>query len=134
MKNELRPFWGRFFSFNWKFGLFLILIICIPRFILVLRANATGNYGSIGLIMAISAIAPFIFLSKVGRREIGITKPTNHRWLFFAFILGLLVSICLYLLGEVLYGIPISANPIIFPPLLASRQKPYFLPSWLLQE
>ena len=104
MKNELRPFWGRFFSFNWKFGLFLILIICIPRFILVLRANATGNYGSIGLIMAISAIAPFIFLSKAGRREIGITKPTNHRWLFFAFILGLLVSICLYLLGEVLYA------------------------------
>ena len=64
MDNELRPFWNRIFSFNWKFGIFLILIVCIPRFMLVLNANASGNYSSIGLIMTISAIAPFLFLSK----------------------------------------------------------------------
>ena len=104
MNPELRPFWRRLFSFNWKFGLFLILIICIPRFILVLHANATGNYGSIGLIMVISAIVPFIFLSKFGRQEIGFTKPTNFSWLFIAFIFGLVASICLYLLGQALYG------------------------------
>lgn len=66
MENELKPFWNRIFNFNWKFGLFLILIICIPRFILVLNANASGIYSYIGLIMVISAIAPFIFLSKYG--------------------------------------------------------------------
>ncbi len=75
MDSELRPFWNRIFNYNWKFGLFLIHIVCIPRFILVLNANASGNYGSIGLIMTISAIAPFIFLSKYGRKEIGIAKP-----------------------------------------------------------
>ncbi len=64
MNNELRPFWNKFFSFNWKFGLFLTLIVCIPRFGLVLNANESGNYGSIGLIMFISALAPFVFLSK----------------------------------------------------------------------
>ena len=64
MENELRPFWSRLFNFNWKFGLFLILIVCIPRFILVLKANSSGNYGYIGLVMTISAIAPFLFLSK----------------------------------------------------------------------
>ena len=64
MENELRPFWTRFFSFNWKFGLLLILLVCIPRFILVLQANSSGSYGSIGLIMVISAITPFIFLGK----------------------------------------------------------------------
>ena len=67
--NELRPFWASLFNFDWRFGLFLILIICIPRFILVLKANASGNYGAIGLIMTISAIAPFIFLSKYGRKK-----------------------------------------------------------------
>ena len=104
MDNELRPLWNRFFNFNWKFGLFLILIVCIPRFVLVLNANATGNYSSIGLIMAISAIAPFIFLSKTGRRKIGITKPKKYRWILIAFVLGLMASILLYLLGEALYG------------------------------
>jgi len=104
MENELRPFWNRAFSFNWKFGLFLILIVCIPRFILVLNANASGNYSSIGLIMFISAIAPFVFLGKYGRKEIGITKPQKYNWLLIAFIGGLTVSILLYFLGQSLYG------------------------------
>ena len=104
MDNELRPFWGRFFSFNWKFGLFLTLIVCIPRFVLVLNANASGNYSSIGLIMVISAIAPFIFLSKFGRTAIGITKPKKYNWLLIAFISGLTASFFLYFLGQTLYG------------------------------
>jgi membrane protease YdiL (CAAX protease family) len=104
MDNELRPFWNRIFSFNWKFGLILILIFCIPRFILVLTANASGNYSSIGLIMAISATAPFIFLSKYGRKEIGITKPGKYNRLLIAFVSGLFASIFLYFLGQTLYG------------------------------
>lgn len=104
MEFELRPFWRKIFDFNWKFGLFLILVICIPRFILVLHANATGNYSSIGLIMLISAIAPFIFLSKYGRKTIGITKPRKYNSLLIAFISGLIVSFLLYLLGQTLYG------------------------------
>lgn len=104
MENELRPFWSRIFDFNWKFGLFLILIICIPRFLLVLQANASANYSYLGLIMIISAIAPFIFLSRHGRRKIGIIKPKNHRWLLYAFVSGLIASVILYLLGEILYG------------------------------
>ena len=104
MEKELRPFWSRFFNFNWKFGLFLILIICIPRFILVLKANASGDYGYIGLIMAVSAIAPFIFLSKYGRKEIGIRKPQNFKWLFIAFVCGLIASISLHFIGQILYG------------------------------
>jgi len=50
MHSELRPFWAQLFKFNWKFGLFLILLVCIPRFLLVLGANADGNYGAIGLV------------------------------------------------------------------------------------
>lgn len=104
MNYELRPFWSRFFVFDCKFGLFLILIVCIPRFILVLNANASGNYGSIGLIMIISAIAPFIFLNKQGQKKIGITKPHKYSWLLIAFVSGLIASILLYLLGEGTYG------------------------------
>ncbi len=100
MENELRPFWNRIFSFNWKFGLFLILVVCIPRFILVMNANASGNYSYIGLIMFISAIAPFIFLNKTGLRKIGIVKPKEYKWLLIAFATGLIASYLLYLLGQ----------------------------------
>lgn len=92
------------FDFNWKFGLFLILIVCIPRFILVLHANTSNNYSSIGLVMLISAIAPFLFLTKYGRRKVGITKPKQYKWLLIAFIAGIIFSFLLYYLGQSLYG------------------------------
>lgn len=104
MNNELRPFWSRFFSFDWKLGLFLILVVCIPRFILVLHANATGNYAAIGIIMLLSAAAPFVFLSRYGQKKIGIAKPKRYSWLAIAFFCGLIASIVLYLAGELLYG------------------------------
>lgn len=104
MANALKPFWSKIFNFNWKFGLFLILIICIPRFVLVLRANETANYAYIGLIMVISAVAPFLFLSKYGRKKIGLKKPKTKNWLVIAFIIGIVFSISLYYFGEAFYG------------------------------
>jgi membrane protease YdiL (CAAX protease family) len=104
MGNELKPLWTRIFDFNWKFGLFLISIICIPRFLLVLNANATANYSYIGLLMVVSSIIPFIFLSKYGRTKIGITKPGKYHTLIIAFISGLVFSVMLYFLGQALYG------------------------------
>ena len=104
MENELKPFWSNIFKFDWKFGLFLILVICIPRFILVLQANETANYNYIGLIMVFSAITPYIFLNKFGRKKIGIIKPKNYRSLITAFAVGLVFSVLLYFLGDICYG------------------------------
>ncbi len=104
MENELRPIWGKLFDFNWKFGLFLILVTCIPRFILVLNANAVGNYKYIGLIMVVSAIAPFIFLSKYGRKKIGIQKPKKYSWLLLSLFSGMVAAVILYIAGHNLYG------------------------------
>lgn len=53
--------------------------------------------------MTISAIAPFLFLTKFGRKEIGITKPRNLKWLFIAFACGLIASFLLYFVGQILY-------------------------------
>ena len=103
MERELKSFWNKFFNFNWKFGLFLILVFCIPRFILVLNANETSNYKFIGLIMTIYAITPFIFLTKYGRKIIGLTKPNNYNWLFYAFVIGLIFSFILYFWGDFIY-------------------------------
>ena len=101
MEKELKPLWSKIFNFDWKFGLFLILLICIPRFILVLHGNEIANMQFVGILMLVMAILPFLFLSKYGRRKIGIQKPTNYRWLFFALGIGIAFSILLYFLGTV---------------------------------
>ena len=104
MKYELKPFWNRYFKFNWKFGLFLLLLVCIPRFILVLNANETGNYSLIGLVMFLSALIPFLFLSKYGRKKIGIKTTKKLYHLILALLIGLIFSVVLYFLGQILYG------------------------------
>ncbi|PCH76772.1 MAG: CPBP family intramembrane metalloprotease [Flavobacteriaceae bacterium] len=105
MKDELRPFWNRYFKFDWKFGLLLLLIVCVTRFVLVLKANETGNYSLIGLVMFLSAIIPFIFLSKYGRKKTGIqTTTTKLNYLIIALGIGILFSIVLHFLGQGFYG------------------------------
>lgn len=103
MDNELRNFWSRYFKLNWKFGLFLLLLICVPRFIVVLKANETGNYSFIGFVMFISALMPFIFLNQCGRKQIGIKKTKKLQSLAYALIAGLVFSFLLHLLGINLY-------------------------------
>lgn len=53
--------------------------------------------------MVISALAPFIFLSRYGRKIIGLTKSKNVSWLFLSFCFGLAFSLLLYLLGESIF-------------------------------
>ncbi len=101
---ELRPFWTRYFKYDWKFGLFLLLIVCIPRFILVLNANETGNYSLIGLVMFVSALVPFFFLSKEGRKKIGLKTSVKWNVILFAFAIGIVISVFLYFVGEAMYG------------------------------
>ncbi len=104
MQPELKPFWNRIVNFDWKFGIFLILLICIPRFILVLKASETGSYSLIGIIMMFSALVPFLFLSKYGRKQIGIRKSKNIYSLIIALLTGVAGSLLLYYLGNGLYG------------------------------
>lgn len=103
-ETELRPFWERLFKFDWKFGLFLIVLVCIPRFILVLQANQSGNYGPIGAIMFVSALVPFIFLNKNGRKKIGIKGTGKIGGLILSLIIGISFSLLLYIIGIELYG------------------------------
>lgn len=104
MEDGLKLFWKRYFKLDWKFGLFLLFIICIPRFVLVLKANETGNYSFIGMIMFISAIVPFIFMNKHGQKQIGISKTNKIKSLVYALIAGLVFSYLLYFIGKYLYG------------------------------
>ncbi|MEX2232535.1 MAG: CPBP family glutamic-type intramembrane protease [Cyclobacteriaceae bacterium] len=56
------------------------------------------------MIMIISAIIPFIFLTRYGRQQIGIVKPTRYRWIVYSFIIGVLISTTIFALGYILYS------------------------------
>ncbi len=103
-KEALRPVF-RFLTYNWKLGLFLILLVGIPRFILVLDANASsGGYGTVSIIFLIMWVVPFIFLSKEGRRYIGIKKPTNYLWLMASFFIGFVFCVLMFVCAKFLYA------------------------------
>lgn len=102
--NHFRKPFQKYINFNWQFGLFLILLFGIPRFFMVLNANITGNYGYTSLLFVAMMLTPFILLSKVGRNNIGLTKPTNYLWLGAVFILGIAIGLIVYMLGYYLYG------------------------------
>jgi membrane protease YdiL (CAAX protease family) len=102
--SELKTFWAMHFRFDWKLGVVLLVLVCVPRFLLVLDANVRGNYNLIGLTMVLSALAPFILLNKAGRRSIGLVKTKRYSWLLIAVLSGVIASLILYWLGYVLFG------------------------------
>jgi len=99
----LRPLWQKLFKFNWILGLVLILLLGVPRFIMVLNANVTGNYSKIAIIFLIMWIAPIVLLSKEGRKYIGIKKVENYLWLLYSFIVGIILCALMYFVGILLF-------------------------------
>src|SRR2546423_8678712 len=104
----LRKFWARYINYNWVFGVILVLLFGIPRFILLLSANITGNYGKIAILFLLMILSPVIFLSKVGRTNIGIKKPDKYSWLIFSLIAGSIFCFAIFLIANVLYNHSIS--------------------------
>lgn len=100
--------WNKFLKLNWKFGLILLLLLCTIRFIVVLDANVTGSYSYVSLIMILYALTPFIFLSKKGRKQIGIVKPKNYVWLIYSLLIGIVIASILFLIGYLLYSTSIE--------------------------
>jgi membrane protease YdiL (CAAX protease family) len=99
----LKKYWTKLIELNWKFGLLLILGLGIPRFIIVLRANVTGNFNFQGIIFLVMWILPFIYLSKKGRKYIGFTKIKNWRWFFYSIGIGGITSIVVFYIGFLIY-------------------------------
>lgn len=106
--SSLRNIFSRFFNYNWKFGLFIILLFGIPRFILVLQANISGGYGQAGSIFLLMWFAPLIFLTRQGRKEIGFKRPKNFLSLLYVFSAGVLTCLTTFFLFQWLFGNSLS--------------------------
>src|SRR6188768_3324 len=104
----LRSVWQKMFSFGPFFGVALILLLGVPRFVLVLQANITGNYTLVPIIFILMWVAPLIFLTRKGRRYIGITKPRRYYWLVTSFFLGIAICFLFYFLSLMIFERNIS--------------------------
>lgn len=112
-RSALRPFWQNTLTYNWKLGIFLILLFGIPRFIIVLDANVSGDYRWVSVLFMVMWITPFILLNKDGRKLIGIKKPQNYKWLFYSFLIGIAFCSIMFLSSMLFFGDSIS-NSFIY--------------------
>lgn len=101
----LRPFWTKWVGYNGLFGLALISLFGIPRFIIVLQANQTGNYTYVSVIFVCMWIAPFVFLTRDGRRSIGMRKPKRYPWLVLSPLLGIAACAIMFVVSRFLFGL-----------------------------
>ena len=108
MNSFLRHFWKKIFRRNWIFGLVLIFLFGIPRFYLVLNANVSGSFNSVSIIFVLMWIAPWVFLTRTGRRQIGLCTPSKPSWIFYSFILGILGASVLHIIGLGLFDTTVS--------------------------
>ena len=99
----LKKIYQKLFSFNASLGIALIFLFGVPRFIMVLQANATANYNLVPIVFVLMWFLPFILLSKEGRTKIGIIKPTSYLWLVYSFLLGFAICGGAYCVGYFLY-------------------------------
>jgi membrane protease YdiL (CAAX protease family) len=90
--------------FNWQLGISLILLFGIPRFLLVMAAVKSGSFNYVSIVFLVMALTPFVLLTKMGRKQIGIKKVEKPIWLLYSLLLGMLISIGIYTLGAALYG------------------------------
>lgn len=104
----MKPFWLRFIPYGTLFGVLLIVLFGIPRFVIVLRANMTGDYSILSLVFLLMWVTPFVFLTKQGRADIGMRKPKKPIWILYALVLGVIACVVVYLIGTVLYDTSIS--------------------------
>lgn len=104
----VRPALRKIFRFSGSFGILLILLLGIPRFIIVLRANVTGDYTLVPLLFILMSITPVIFLNREGRRFIGIRKPEKPVWLFYSFFVGIAACAFTFLTAELFFSNTLS--------------------------
>src|SRR5687767_11940542 len=76
-ENRLRSLWQPLIHFNWTFGLALVLLVGIPRFVLMLQANSSQEYPLVPLLFILMAATPFLFLTRPGRKQIRLRPPVN---------------------------------------------------------
>jgi len=131
----LKEFWNGKIKFDWPFGLSLILFFGAIRFVAVLYGIQSGDNKYLSIIFMVMIALPFLILSKNGRQFIKIKRPKNISSLLLSFLLGGVISLFIYFLGELFYGDSLSnwfkyigeSYPLNFEEISDADKKIYFI-------
>ncbi len=107
-KTILRKTWSRYFSFDWKLGLFLITVFAVLRFFIALNNAQYGGSSAIFMLFLSMWFIPIILFTSEGRKAIGIKKPDRWIKLLYSFIAGIVFCGVSYLITYLLYGYSIN--------------------------
>jgi hypothetical protein len=107
-----KPFRG-FLSFDVRTGILLLVVFGLVRMGLVLQANVTGSYQVVSVVFVAMAVLPWVVLTRLGRRQIGIVRPSRWRWVLPAAIAGALACLAVSATTTALWGDSVS-NPFAY--------------------
>ncbi len=131
----LKDYWKGKIKFDWTFGLLLILFFGILRFAAVLYGIQSGDNKYIPFVFILMMVLPFLILSKNGKEYIKIKKPKNISAILYSFLLGGMICIFIFFVGQLLYGNELTnwfkyigeSYPINFEELSISDKNIYFI-------
>lgn len=107
-KSLFRKIWSKHLRFDWKLGMFLILVFGVLRFVIALNNAANGGSSTIFFLYLSMWVLPFVFLTSEGRRYIGIRKPDKWIRLLYALVAGIIFCGISYLITYWLYGYTVN--------------------------
>ncbi len=131
----LKNFWSRKINFDWRLGLFLIVVFGIFRFAAVLYGIQSGDNRYLSVIFILMIALPFLILSNNGKEYIKIKKSKNISTLIYSFLLGVIICTIIFFIGQLLYGNELSnwfkyigeSYPINFGEISTGDKKIYFI-------
>ena len=121
--------WDRIFPLKWVLGLVLIFLFGVPRFILVLNSYESGSSQWVSIVFTLMCFTPLVFLTKAGRKEMGVRKASSRLWLLWGFLLGCGMCLLLFAFNRLAFGTGLE-NPFVYIATLADTGNPspvYFM-------
>ena len=100
-------------AFDLRTGILLLVVFGLVRMVLVLQANMTGSYQVVSFVFVAMAVLPCIVLTRQGRKQIGIVRPSRWRWVLPAAIAGAAACLAVYATTTSIWGSSV-ANPLAY--------------------
>lgn len=113
MPTRIRPPLRRAFALNARTGILLLLVFGVVRIGLVLQANVTGSYQAVSFVFLAMIALPWLLLTREGRRNIGLVRPSRWRWVLPAAAAGAALAVLVHLIATALWG-STTSSPFVY--------------------
>jgi uncharacterized protein len=111
--TRIRPPLRRIIALNARAGILLLLAFGVVRIGLVLQANATGSYQAVSIVFLAMIAIPWVLLTREGRRDIGLVRPSRWRWVIPAAAAGAASAVLVHFTATALWG-STTSSPFVY--------------------